>query len=36
MISAFAMPQRGQVIVDSKITVIASRKHPAEHDQNPA
>jgi hypothetical protein len=36
MISAFAAPQCGQVIVDSKITVIASRKHPAEHDQNPA
>jgi hypothetical protein len=29
-------PQWGQVIVDSKITVIASRKHPAKDDQNRA
>jgi hypothetical protein len=36
MISACVAPQCGQMIFDSKITVIASRKRPAEHDQNPA
>jgi hypothetical protein len=30
MISVFAAPQWGQVIVDSKSTDIASRKHPTK------
>jgi hypothetical protein len=36
MISAFAVPQFGQVIVDSKITGRRSREHETEHDQNRA
>jgi hypothetical protein len=35
MISAFAVPQFGQVIVDSRITD-RSREHETEHDQNRA
>jgi hypothetical protein len=36
MVSAFAVPQFGQVIVDSKITGVASRIHEPKDRQNRA
>jgi hypothetical protein len=36
MFSVFAVPQFGQVIVDSRITGGHSREHETKHDQNRA